>query len=278
MAMPAHGAARLRQRAATLWGDGFVDDTLQVLWAVRDWSLCTPDEYVLLFPRLIPQDGKFPAVLRAQLESCVAARAWQLSRLVGGDGLPPIRSRLPEHGAAYHRDWFVDDDALTCWLRSLGLLHTAPERVQAERRVLASLDLVLFDIQAGRRPAWDEGSEILLAFGAGIHPGYLWPEATVSPARGITAGWLGHLDRGRRALMPTAVADYLLDAFDSDASPDSGMAAISGGPAGLALLLRTARRRLAGQNPPVRMPKGTVSQKVPRFGRMGPAHPMGADA
>ena len=163
---------------------------------------------------------------------------------------------------------------MTCLLRRLGLLHTAPGRVQGERRLLGALDLLLADVQAGRRPAWDEASEVLLAFGAGIHPGYLWPEATACPARGLAAGWLGHLDRGRSALMPSAVAEYLLDAFGPGASPDHGMAAISGDSADVALLLRAARRRLAGQNPSVRLPSGAVPAMDVFPGRAGPVQAL----
>lgn len=284
MPAPAPGLARLpRHRAsvtATLWGDGFAHDTLQDLWAVRDWSLCCPDEYIFMFPRLIPRTGELPPVLRDHLTNGVAARAWRLSRLDDHDAPVPLRSRLPVagDGAEHHRDWFADDGALTCLLRRMGLLHTAPGRVQGERRLLATLDLLLADIQAARRPPWDETNEVLLAFGAGIHPGYLWPEATAQPARGLVAGWLGHLDRGRSALMPMAVAEYLLDAFAPDASPDPGMAVIADHVTEIALLRKAARRRAAGHDPEVRLHSGALPPRTTSPGGVGTGYPLGARA
>ena len=167
---------RLRPAAAAVWGDGFADDRLGDLWAVRAWDGCAQDEYILLFPRLVPRSGLLPSVLRARLEDCVAVRAWRLGRLEGA-GAPLLRSRPQplDEPARRHGDWFADDGAVTCLLRRLGLLRTAPERLAAERATLAGLDGLLADLQAGRRPGFDEGRAVLLAFGAGIHPGYLWP-------------------------------------------------------------------------------------------------------
>ena len=245
--------------AATLWGDGFAGDGLVDLWAVRDWSVCSPDEYILLFPRLVPRASEVPPALRAHLEDCVTARAWRLASLESRPTPPRLRSRLPdpESGADRHRDWFADDDAVTCLLRRIGLLRTAPERVESERASLTFLDGLLSEVQENRVPAWDEGSEALLAFGAGIHPAYLWPQATVSAARGVAAGWLGHLDRGRTALMPMVVAEYVLDALG--ATVDRQLAGLAGGAANLDLLRRAARRRWTGLDAKVRLAPDAAS-------------------
>ena len=245
--------------AAALWGDGFSDDGLHDLWAVRDWDGCSSDEYILLFPRLIPRAGQVPPALRTHVETCVAVRAWRLSRLEDR-GVPTFRSRLPELDDAgrRHADWFADDNAVTCLLRRVGLLRTAPERVAAERAILHGLDALLAELQADRVPAWDEDVGLLLAFGAGIHPAYLWPEAAAMPARGVAAGWLGHLDRGRTALMPLVVAEYVLDAF-GDGTADRQLLDLTGGSANLATLLRAARRRVAGHDPAVRLSPDTTT-------------------
>lgn len=245
--------------ASALWGDGFSDDSLYDLWAVRDWDGCASDEYVLLFPRLIPRAGDVPPALRAHVETCVAVRAWRLSRLEDR-GAPTLRSRVPvlDDAGRRHADWFADDSAVTCLLRRLGLLRTAPERISAERAILHGLDVLLAELQADRVPAWNEEVGTLLAFGAGIHPAYLWPEAAVVPARGVAAGWLGHLDRGRTALMPQVVAEYVLDAF-GDGTADRQLLDLTGGSANLATLLRAARRRVAGHDPAVRLSPDTTT-------------------
>jgi len=258
-------ASTLRRRApvaGTLWGDGFAHDTLCDLWAVRDWDLCSPDEFIFLFPRIIPQAGEFPPALRAHLECCVAVRAWRLVKLDPRGATYLLRSHKPDpdEGARHHGDWFADDDAVTCLLRGVGLLRTPPERLEAERAMLVFLDTVLYDIQGGRLPARNEASEALLAFGAGIHPAYLWPEAAVPHARGTVAGWLGHLNRGRTALMPTVVAEYVLDALDcGGATIDRQLVGLAGGSAGLGLLLRAARRRSAGHDPSIRLARDATS-------------------
>ena len=257
---PAPLAGRSIPAAATLWGDGFADDRLRDLWAVRDWDHCAPDEYVLLFPRLIPRAGEVPAILRAHLEACVAVRAWRIARLDGRGVVPALRSHLPAlvDAAQRHGDWFADDNAVTCLLRRLGLLRTSPERVEAERAMLHGLDALLAEIQADRVPVWDEAAGTLLAFGAGIHPAYLWLEAAALPARGVVAGWLGHLDRGRTALMPLVVAEYVLDAFRANAV-EPQLLDLAGGGANLSTLLRAARRRVAGHDPAVRLAPDTTT-------------------
>ena len=252
---------RAAPRAATLWGDGFADDKVFDMWAVRDWALCSPDEYIMLFPRLIPQGGEVSPVLRAHLESCVAARAWRLAKLDGRGATGALRSHLPhpDAGVRHHRDWFSDDDTVTRLLRSVGRLRTPIDRIEAERTLLTFLDSVLFEIQGERVPSWSDSSEASLAFGAGIHPAYVWPRATASPERGIAAGWLGHLDRGRTALMPLPVADYLLDVFGrGEACSDRQMAGLAGSEAAVAILLRAARRRSAGHDPSIRLSPDAV--------------------
>lgn len=243
--------------AASVWGDGFAQDSLFELWTATEWELCSPDEYVLLFPQLVPQAGEFPEPLRRHLETCVAVRA---SRLTTPEGKPlPLRSRVPgrDVAARRQRDWFADDDAVTWLLRRVGLLPVAARRVDAERKVLTFLDGVLSDIQGLRLPPWDESSEVLLAFGAGIHPAYLWPQAAVSHARGTAAGWLGHLDRGRTALMPMEVAHYVLDALGGRPSSDRHLIGLVGDE-NLGMLHRAARRRAAGQAPLVRLSPGAT--------------------
>lgn len=249
---------RSAQLAATLWGDGFAGDTLRDFWTAREWDLCSPDEYILLFPGLVPPAGEFPGPLWRHLETCVAVRAWRLARLDAHGEPPSLQSRVPDGADQRQQDWFAADDAVTWLLRRVGLLHPASVRLDTERKLLAFLDGVLSGIQCRRLPAWDEPSEALLAFGAGIHPAYLWPQAAVSHARGTAAGWLGHLDRGRTALMPMIVAEYVLDALGGGPSSDRQLIGLVGD-ANLGLLRHAARRRAAGQDPVVRLSPGGTS-------------------
>ncbi len=156
-----------------------------------------------------------------------------------------------------HRAWFADDGAVACLLRQMGLLRTSPERLASERRLRALLDDTLRQIQRGLIPAWTEDRDAWFAFGSGIHPAYLWPESAIAPARGCTAAWLGHLDRGRTALMPEAVAEYLLDAvLDGSRAGDRSLTAMVGSVEDARRLRRAATKRLAGGDPAVTLARG----------------------
>lgn len=241
-----------RAAPSTLWGDGFVSDGLAALASVRSWQLISPDEYVLLFPRLI--ELGIPTVIRSAIEKGVAVRAWRMTRLDASSPALRLQSRLPVADAesSHHRDWFADETAAVHLLRRVGLLRVVPSRRSAERSVLTVLDRVLHAIQRGEEPRWSQEAEALLAFGAGVHPAYVWPEAALSHARGTTAGWLGFLDRGRPALMPLVVAEYLTDELDPH------FMELAGGPRIMERLREAARRRLAGENPVVRPPPRSV--------------------
>lgn len=241
---------------AAIWGDGFAGDGFPAVCSMTEWDGCSPDEYAILFPRLLPTDGRLPAPLRRHLEACVAWRASRLAPALPGFA---IRSRVPA-AVDGPRDGSADDGAVTWLLRRMGMLRTSPERVAAERRLLALLDALLDDVQRGVAPAWSEDREAWFAFGSGIHPAYLWAESAGSPDRGCAAAWLGHLDRGRTALMPPAVADYLTDAVLHPSHPrDRVLAAMVGASGDARRLRRAAALRLAGRDPAVAFGRGRGS-------------------
>ncbi len=253
--MAALAAPRVRPRRITapgLWGDGFAGDDFAASRAVATWDDCSSDEYAMLYPRLVPSDGRVAPALLAHLEVCVAVRAWRLTRLDTAKPAMELRSRVSADAAREHGTWFAGNGALACLLRQMGLLRISPERLASERRLLALLDDTLSQIQRGLLPAWTEDRDAWFAFGSGIQPAYLWPESAITPARGCTAAWLGHLDRGRTALMPEVVADYLLDCvLDGTRTHDRSLTAMVGGVEDARRLHRAATRRLAGCDPAV---------------------------
>ena len=246
-------------RASTLWGDGFAGDGLAEFWSMSDWSHCSSDEYVMMFPQLLPRNGALAAPLMSHLEICVAVRAWRLSRLTLEGIDPELRSVISSSIIArqLHRDWFLEDGAGIRLLRQLGLLRPC---LEGERWLLTFIDGLLAQLQHRVCPDWTEEAEVWFAFGSGIHPAYLWPASAISPARGCTAAWLGHLDRGRSALMPLIVAEYLLDAVvGNKGATDRSLNSMVG--AGNAQRLRrAAERRCAGHDPTV-----TMRQRGRRF-------------
>ena len=280
--MAAVGTFKARPRraaAARLWGDGFAGDGFAASRSVTTWDDCSSDEYAMLYPRLVPFDGRVAPSLLAHLETCVAVRAWRLRRLDAAASALDLRSRLPTEAVEeMHRVWFADDGAVACVLRQMGLLRTSPERVASERRLLLLLDDALCQVQRGLVPAWTEDRDAWFAFGSGIHPAYLWPESAIAPARGCTAAWLGHLDRGRTALMPEAVADYLLDAvLDGTRARDRSLAAMVGGVEDMRRLRRAATKRLAGGDPAISFVRGR-DRRVANVGDLRAAASVRDDA
>lgn len=247
---------------ARLWGDGFADDGPSAFASMVSWDACSTDEYAVLFPQLVPSDGRLPAAPLAHLASCVAARAARLARF---DPAPPVLGQPGWGGSActLERAWFTGESALVGLLRAAGLMRTPAERVAAERRLLALLDGLLAEVRRGLVPDWSEDREAWFAFGSGIHSAYLWPESAVSPSRCLTAAWLGHLDRGRAALMPEAVADYLLDAvLDPVNERDRPLAAMIPTREDALRLRRVAAARLGGVDSAVRFGNGVFGATV----------------
>ena len=247
---------------STLWGDGFASDSLQDMCGVSDWDFCAPDEYSLIFPRLLPRDGRLPVPLRSHLETCVAVRAWRLSESMVGQAPLVLTSRLPDeaYAAQCYRDWFAERDASSALMWSFRMPRVCPARVTAERTLLTLLDEILFAVQRNADLNFDAAFEAQFAFGSGIHPAYLWPECLLSHARGMTAAWLGHLDRGRAALMPPTVAEYVIEALDFEVGiVDAEVARMVGGSANLVSLRRSARKVSKGGNPTVRLRRSEAS-------------------
>ncbi|MGI3900114.1 MAG: hypothetical protein ACRYGP_05405 [Janthinobacterium lividum] len=267
-----------RMTAAGLWGDGFAGDSFEASRSMTKWDECSSDEYAMLYPKLVRADGLLPPALLGQLEICVAVRAWRLTWLDPAKPALDLRSGVLADAARYHGTWFADDGTVACLLRQMGLLRTSPERVASERLLLALLDDILFQVQLGLVPAWTEDRDAWFAFGSGIHPAYLWPESALAPARGCTAAWLGHLDRGRTALMPEPVADYLLDAvLDGTRARDRSLASMVGCAEDARRLHRAAIRRLAGNDPIVSFGRGR-QRRVATAGNFRSTPPVREDA
>lgn len=60
--------------------------------------------------------------------------------------------------------------------------------------------------------AWN----VLAALHTGLNPAYLFPDLQVYHGLFTMAGWLGWLDRGRKAYLPAFVAEYLIDVLERD--------------------------------------------------------------
>lgn len=240
--------------AATLWGDGFSEDGVIALASVGSWDRCSPDELVFPFPRLIARDGALPAALLAHLEAAASARGLRLAAAV-----QRARADAP-------------DRAVPFWRRAGRSFRALRDDVARERLICDTLHAVLRDARDERQPARREGCATLVAFGAGLHPAYLWPETLGAPEHGITAAWLGHLDRGRPALMPLVVAEYVSDALGGGGATveDVLLVELVGCPRRMDRVRDTAQRCLRGLDPVLRFGPRCDTRPAPR------AHPPAA--
>ncbi len=193
------------------WGDGFNEDGWREIVGVCSWETCVTDEYIRLFPRLIPQGGLTPGPLLDHLQQCIIARAWQLH--VSGSLPVTLRSVTPDQivktGQEAFDSWF---DGPT-WLERLVLQIRLPSRgfrSLEHSSDLLFLDGVLSESRAGPPSEIGESAMTRFASLSGIHPAYFWKSGLLSHQRETAAAWLGILKRGRAALIPLDVAEYLL--------------------------------------------------------------------
>ena len=164
-----------------VWGDGFADDGWTELSRVMDWKQCDGDELYRKFPNLhVDPSAPWPAPLRAAFACFLDAedceRLQRQSRIEG-----PRSGFCPCRGSDVRN---------------------------------AGADLVAALAQAAipaAVPPFSDDSAALVAFFTGVHPAYIWPEALLSHDRFATVGWLGHVERHGRALMPLEVAQYVLE-------------------------------------------------------------------
>ncbi|WP_131195609.1 hypothetical protein [Lichenihabitans psoromatis] len=214
-------------RASRLWGDGITDDRWSEIAAVETWASCGPDEYIRLFPRLVPKDGRLPSALSAYLATGVLARAWGLGheRLrLRPQGLRSVGAEeIRRKGARCHAEWFASDPFATRWIKRLAGLRSEAGDDAFEQAALSLLDEVVDETMTERLRPFDGTTATMLAFHSGVHPAYLWPAAALSHARETSAGWLGHVARGRPAMMPHDVAEYFIDVIDPRQGSDDAV-------------------------------------------------------
>ena len=201
-----------------LWGDGFADDLWQAMVQVHDVDLCDDDELTLFYPGL----RRRPAHLRRR---CLAILEHTRFGGVKADRRPPAGER----GAR---------EAGTSVAFEGGPL---PQKASQPFRWPEAED----DMPA-------EQALEAFAFETSLHPAYVWRGAEFRHEHLTVYAWLGHLGRGRPALMPAAVAATLRT------TPEFAALSAPFGPALAAQgishddLQRAALRRLDGEQVVVR--------------------------
>lgn len=198
----------------SIWGDGFADDGWSSLVRVRAWSDVSLDECVRLFPRLVRQCEE-----QVVADLVVSALNDAISRV---SGCGSVR-----------------------WKRS------SAAALQMNSALGVSLSAVLDQVRSGEARPPSPGLSAAFAFGTAVHPAYMWPTEALAAERGTFLAWLGVLNRGRAALMPIEVAEYLSDVVTwKDGQPfalrDSSVMPFVGIDVQLASLVAASRQTLSG--------------------------------
>lgn len=240
------------------WGDGFDADGWTDVASVTSWEYCHSDEYIRVFPALIRADAPARCIL-AHLAECLAVLVWRKHVRCGGKKTIALHS-MPQTeclnmGRDKEPDWFAAKFRMsTLTGSSKSFDHDAHE----EDAAIAVIDELLVMSRSRSRLTFDEPTAARIAFWAGIHPVYFWPEALLSHQRFTALGWLGHCARGRDAFQTADIAEYFSEIIRSDAYEmkqihDDTLARFVASPKLVERLHRFAIGRLSGRRMAFRM-------------------------
>lgn len=221
-------------RALPVWGDGFADDALDLLWRRRDWNSIDVDELVLLIPSLMQFErtkgvGRhLRQALCARVRFVVDAMAAETPRSgepARGDLLNAI-DRSGVLAAMTAETAFKEGDLLaTSWYGCNALrpeFRRAPHAAWInELAVLAGMDRLLREASRGEDtvhvpvsrldPLMGEADVVSAVVHSSINAAYALPHLAVFHETFTLAAWLGFLVRGRRALMPRFIAELVVE-------------------------------------------------------------------
>jgi hypothetical protein len=261
------------RRARAVWGDGFENDGWDEIVRVKDWGCCSSDEFVRVFPRLIPSDGRLPDTLLRHLTTCVAVRAWRVQQIAARKLTQDWSARsitatdVETIGRQCHWDWFRLAPVPRSWRRFARNFTVSDHDRWREEEALAFVDSILWDSRNGTLGSFQERRATYVAFFTGIHPVYLWPEAMLSHELFTAVGWLGHLSRGRQALMPADIAQYFLEVIEGGDTRhlnllDCRLEDFLQGTAAMAEVWRVAATRKRGRSVAARWPTSFRSPQI----------------
>jgi hypothetical protein len=179
------------------WGDGFIDLPLATLWHPRSWSDVSDDELVLFLPQLTdcddPQFG-IAARLRESLSHRmrVSEALSALSGDVSADCAKPLTAK--ERATVEHLPFDRDRPS---WMQEAAILEAIRHML---RRACSEVT---------NTPSLE--TALLGSIHTGINAAYVYPEHAYAHELLTAGAWLGVLLKGRRALMPKAVADVFVE-------------------------------------------------------------------
>lgn len=212
----------LSASALAPWGDGLAEQSLADWWYPATWDNVAPDELVVVNPSLAARSssvGSGPeALLRAVLVQRLTyalqifsdpalafrTRALDAARLNDAElaEAPPSRSdpylRWLAHGQRTNRGSRQLDFELAA-IRSIARLRDAATPDAAEKEI-------------------DLPEAVIASLHSGVNAANIASAVGFAHELLAAATWLGHLLRGRAALMPAFIADTLLDWLPQDSA------------------------------------------------------------
>jgi hypothetical protein len=177
----------------SIWGDGFAEDDWCELLRIREGSFVGEDEFVRLFPSLVPAGG----YVGGQVREIVVARASAIMEMAGS---------TPEYSKGFR--WNERLSRL-CASRPVTTSFGAGDDADFLRS-LVSEDPSPVQLDA------NEPDMARFAYLTGVHPAYLWPAAATLAYWGTAVAWLGSLARCGAAMVPIEVADYFSETLVAD--------------------------------------------------------------
>ncbi|WP_447677274.1 hypothetical protein [Methylobacterium sp. M6A4_1b] len=235
-----------------LWGDGIVEGGLAGLWSARGWSDVSDDELVFLIP----------GVVRAEANSLdgAAARIRRVldSRARSGTQVRPPAARVNRRIDAAHLTVPSAESRVSEW--PTGVIVRAGADPFA-RLVMAELDRFHEDacLAAERRGPTTGAQAMFRSIHSGINAAYVYEDLAPLQETLAVGAWMGHLLRGRPALLPPCLAEPLADLITGstaglpNAAADASALLLAAhlGPDGSARLVRAAERSQRGGYPVV---------------------------
>ncbi|MFN3623004.1 MAG: hypothetical protein ACK4TP_02990 [Hyphomicrobium sp.] len=269
-----------RTAAVAPWGEGLIDQSVSDWWYPVTWDTVAPDELVVLNPSLAAQPlctgkGAEPFLRRA------LSRRLAFSVHVFNASVPEFHL-LAAHAAmcdptAIGVDPAADTESAATdpyfgWLdtsqkRLAGA--SAQELVAFELAAIRSIALLSGAANSSEDPRFDGidlGQTLVASIHSGLNGAYVCPSLAFAHELLAVGTWLGHVLRGRPALMPSFIADACADWLSPRASGDQ-CTAILQMHAEIAVgqheLLKAARRVRSKGYPVKVLPRRSVADVAP---------------
>lgn len=261
--VPAPSAYWPESSPLPVWGDGLLEQSLSALWYPHDWDDVSEDELAFLIPSLASKacsstrQGS-PGPSFYLLRALCARIRWVVAVLspVSADGASSgskeILEAIERSGAVVTlppvKAWDEGQEAFHELYGNAPSLHSAPGLSSGKRdslaaadsdvwtfelAILACLDRLLHDSLQGveisdpdrdLHQALSLADTLIAAIYSSFNAAYVYPRFAFCHELFTAGAWLGYLVRGRAAMMPVLVAEFIMEQFSRQLDDDGSQA------------------------------------------------------